>query len=277
LRKALLKPPDYIHLMEMSYVRFGVPIIDELLPEGFPRNSFILLFGEGGTGKSVALSQAAGARIRAGEPCVYVIFDDSPTCILEEFSRRGINYREAMDNDTLIIIDCFSFRSRTFQKADEAIRVVANPRDHHTLTGDILSAATTCGGNCSVFIDSLTEFFTLSEPTSALETVKNWRAELCKAMNMTLIATYHVGIKSVDDLAAMLDYLMDGIIDFRFDPSTEPRALLSQLRVRKMKRSIHDTEWHSFLIEKEGLVKKPRAAHKLTAAGGGAGAEDSQR
>jgi KaiC/GvpD/RAD55 family RecA-like ATPase len=53
----------------------------------------------------------------------------------------------------------------------------------------------------------------------------------------------------------MLDYLVDGMIDFRFDPLLAQQGLLArQLRVRKMKGTSHDTVWHYFAIEKTGLI-----------------------
>jgi KaiC/GvpD/RAD55 family RecA-like ATPase len=255
----------------MSRVNFGIPMVDSLLPECFPRDSFVLLFGEGGTGKSVTLIQASGNKFLAGEPCIFVTFDDSPYSIIENFKRLGFDCQLAMETGLLRIIDCFSFRVRMPPKPNDAIKVVQNPMDHHELTGIILSMAEALEGRGSVFIDSLTEFFTLSEPTSTLETIKNWRAELCKTMGITVYASYHVGVKSIDEFAGMLDYLVDGMIDFRFDPLLAQQGLLArQLRIRKMKGASHDTVWHYFAIEKTGLVLlKSHGAESL--------AEPSQR
>jgi KaiC/GvpD/RAD55 family RecA-like ATPase len=230
-------------------------MIDSLLPDCLPRDSFVLLFGEGGTGKSVTLIQATGAKFSAGEPCIFITFDDSPRSIINNFKRLGYDVQLALETGLLHIIDCFSFRTRMPSTPNDGIKVVQNPKDHHALTGVILSMAEGLEGKGSIFIDSLTEFFTLSEPTSTLETIKNWRAELCKTMDVTVYASYHVGVKSIDEFAGMLDYLVDGMIDFRFDPMLAQQGLLArQLRIRKMKGASHDTVWHYFTIEKTGLV-----------------------
>jgi KaiC/GvpD/RAD55 family RecA-like ATPase len=152
----------------------------------------------------------------------------------------------------------------------QGVKAVSNPKDHHELTGVLRSAVEGISGSGYVFIDSLTEFFTMSEPTSAIETIKNWRAELCKLMNITVFASYHVGVKSIDEYAGMLDYASDGVIDFRFDPLMEQQGLLvRQLRVRKMKGASHGTEWRYFVVEKRGLIelkhhmpKPPEDSHK---------------
>lgn len=239
----------------MSYVTFGIPMIDSLLPEGIPRHSFIMLFGEGGTGKSVALIQAAGNRIKLGEPCIFITFDDIPSLIINNFLRLGYDIRGALAKDTLRIIDCFSFRARLPPKPSDGIRFVKNPKDYHELTGTILSTAEGMEGKGAIFIDSLTEFFTIGEPTSTLDTVKNWRTEFCKIMGITTFASYHIGLKSIDEFASMIDYLVDGIVDFRFDPILAQQGLLArQLRVRKMKGAPHDTVWHYFAIDHGGLI-----------------------
>jgi hypothetical protein len=76
----------------------------------------------------------------------------------------------------------------------------------------------------AVFIDSITELFTMSEPTSTIEMVKDWRAEICKEKHITVFASYHLGMRSLDEFVGMLDYVMDGIIEYRFDRSSPSRA-----------------------------------------------------
>jgi len=251
-------------------VTFSIPLLDSLLPDCFPRNSFVLLFGEGGTGKSATLIQMAGEKMRGGEPSVYLTFDDSASSVINSFIRLGYDCNKALEEGKLRIIDCFSFRGAVASKPHPGIWVVNNPKDHHELTGVLRSAVEGISDFGFVFIDSLTEFFTMSEPTSAIETIKNWRAELCKFMNITVLASYHVGVKSIDEYAGMLDYASDGVIDFRFDPMMEQQGLLvRQLRIRKMKGASHGTEWRYFVVEKRGVVELKHHLPKPT--------DDSQR
>ncbi|MDD1776425.1 MAG: RAD55 family ATPase [Candidatus Methanomethylicus sp.] len=256
----------------MSYTHFGIPMVDLILPEGYPRNSFVLLSGEGGTGKSVALLQIVGAKLAAGEPCIFITFDDSPESVLENMKRLGFDYESALKADLLHIVDGFSFRSKIPHKENDSIKNVPNPRDHHELTRIILSAVDGFQNRGSVFIDSLTELFTMSEPSTTIETIKDWRALLCKTMGMTVYASYHVGVKAIDEFADMLEYVVDGILEFRFDPLFAQQGFLArELRIKKMKGSTFDTVWHYFIIEKSGLaIFKPQVkassedSHKLS-------------
>jgi KaiC/GvpD/RAD55 family RecA-like ATPase len=241
-------------MVAMLDSKFGIPMIDEALPEGFPRESFVILFGEGGTGKTVTLLQVTGERLKAGMPCVFVTFDDSPASIIDNLRRLGFDPDAAFRDDLLHIVDGFSFRSRVSQKVVESINFVPNPRDRNALTGSILTAVNSFSEKGTVIIDSLTELFTMSEPSTTIETIKDWRAQFCKSMGLTVFASYHIGVKAIDEFAVMLEYVVDGIVDFRFDPLFAQQGVLArQLRVKKMKGTTHDTLWHYFTIDKNGL------------------------
>ncbi|MEM0265372.1 MAG: ATPase domain-containing protein, partial [Candidatus Methanomethylicia archaeon] len=56
----------------------GIAALDEVLPNGIPRNNMILILGEGGTGKSVFMVQLMNYRLNLGEPCIFICFDDIP-------------------------------------------------------------------------------------------------------------------------------------------------------------------------------------------------------
>ena len=249
----------------MDNVSFGIPMVDEFTPEGFPRNSFVLLLGEGGPGKSVTLLQLAGAWMKRGEPCIIMAFDDSPESIINNFARLGYCCDDAFKGNLLRIIDCFSFRTKSPKHPDEHVEIVSNPRDRQQLTSALYSAVNGMDGKGAVFIDSITELFTMSEPTSTIEMVKDWRAEICKEKHITAFASYHLGMRSLDEFVGMLDYVMDGIIEYRFDPLFAQQGVLArQLRLRKMKGTAHDTFWHYFTVSKNGLIpmesKKENAA-----------------
>lgn len=249
--------------------KFGIELFDSAAPEGFPRESFILLFGEGGTGKSVTLLQIAGSKLMAGEPCVFVTFDDSPSSLVENFKR--FNSGEPIEKGLLTIVDGFSFRSKMPQKTNSYIKYVENPRDRQSLNNVLFSAIDRLNGKGAVFIDSITELFTMSEPTSTIETIKDWRAQLSKARGLPVFASHHLGVRAIDEFAGMLEYVVDCVIDFRFDPVFAQQGLLArQFRVKKLKGATHDTLWHYFTIDKNGIQPIRAQPHR-------APKEDAQR
>jgi len=95
---------------------------------------------------------------------------------------------------------------------------------------------------------------TLSDPSQVVESVKNWRAKGSKERNVLFVSTLHYGMKAFEGFADVFDYIVDGIIDLRYDPEyMNSDILLKQIRIRKIKGSDHYTNWVNFIIGKNGL------------------------
>lgn len=246
-----------MYSVKVSRVSTGIPLLDKALPKGIPRNNMIMIVGESGTGKSVFILQLLRERLKRGEPCIFMCFDDAPLAIEQNFASFGWSLREYADEGLFRFIDCFSFRmSPDKTKLPSYITYIENPRDLYQLTNIFFSTMDRmnmeCGG--AVFIDSLTELLSITEPATAIETIKTWRAEAAKERLVTMFATFHFGIKPFDDLEQILEYVVDGIIDLRYDPILmQQGVLVKQFRIRKMKGARHETNWFTFTVDEEGI------------------------
>jgi len=139
---------------------------------------------------------------------------------------------------------------------EKCITVLREPDDLPNFTDKLVSLMD--GLNMDekglVVIDSLTEFMTLSDPSQVVESVKNWRARGAKERNVLFVSTLHFGLKAFEGFADVFDYIVDGIVDLRYDPNyMDQDLLLKQIRVRKIKGSDHYTNWVNFVIQKGGL------------------------
>jgi len=112
-----------------------------------------------------------------------------------------------------------------------------------------------------VIIDSLTEFMTLAEPGLLIDAIKTWRARGSKERGVTFFASMHFGIGAFEKTVDVFDYIVDGIIDLRYDPFFMRQGkLIKQLRVRKMKGAQHSTAWIPFEVGPNGIeVYRPDA------------------
>lgn len=245
----------------VSRVNTGIPILDKALPSGIPRNNMVMIVGEGGTGKSVFMLQLLRERLKQDEPCIFMCFDDAPLAIEQNFASFGWNLKRYIDEGLFRFIDCFSFRmSPDKTKLPSYITYIENPRDLYQLTQIFVSTmdGMNMHGKGAVFIDSLTELLSITEPATAIETIKTWRAEAAKERLVTVFATFHFGIKPFDDLEQILEYVVDGLIDLRYDPILMHQGILvKQFRIRKMKGAKHETNWFTFTVNEEGI--KPLA------------------
>jgi len=246
----------------LENVKTGVAAIDEAFPQGIPRDTFTLISGEGGTGKSVQLSELLFKRLEAGEPGIYICLDDMPKTIMQGLMRFSWDVQKFLDNDKLNFVDCFSFRIKP-EKTPDWVTLIKDPSDLLGFANalETLMDKLNMHNRGIVIIDSLTEFMTLAEPGLLIEAIKTWRARGSKERGVTFFASMHFGIGAFEKTVDVFDYIVDGIIDLRYDPFFMRQGkLIKQLRVRKMKGAQHSTAWIPFEVGPNGIeVYRPDA------------------
>ncbi len=244
----------------LENVKTGVSAVDAALAEGMPRSSFVMLSGEGGTGKSVLLSELLYRRLEAGEPCIYICLDDLPDTVTRQMLQFGWDLQKYLDAGKVKFIDCFSFRIKP-NKVPKWVTLVNEPND---LMSFLTALETTMDelkmrNRGAVIIDSLTEFMTIAEPGLLIEAIKTWRARGPKERGVIFFGSMHFGIGTLGRPTDVLDYIVDGIIDLHYNPFLMQQGqLVKELRVRKMKGVGHSTEWIPFTVGETGIQILPQ-------------------
>jgi KaiC/GvpD/RAD55 family RecA-like ATPase len=240
---------------ERQNIKTDIQLLDDLIIDGLPRDSFMVLLGEGGTGKSAILGELCYRFLKKGEPVIYVALDNSPASVFSDINSLGWDLTPFCENGLLRFLDCYSFRMKT-EYDEKCITLLREPDDLPNFTDKLVSIMDelNMNGKGIVLIDSLTEFMTLSDPSQVVDSVKNWRARGTKERNVVFVSTLHYGLKAFEGFADVFDYMVDGIIDLRYDPTyMASDILLKQIRVRKIKGADHYTNWVNFVIQKGGL------------------------
>jgi KaiC/GvpD/RAD55 family RecA-like ATPase len=263
--------PEVLEHKPLSSARFcpGIPVLQDLLPDGIPRNDLILLLGEAGTGKSFVMLELLYRILSIqGEPCIFVNIDDPYLSVEQHAAGLGWNLHEFEKSGQLKFLDCFSYRIDP-KTPPAHVRVVPDPKDLRTFTSLLFGLLDEMQmiGRGAVFIDSVTEIFTLQSETSpllyqVLDTVKFWRAKGPKESQVPFFCSHHFGIEQYRELEDLLFYAVDGIIDLRFDPARRKRVLIHQIRVREMKGARNETEWCSFAMTDQGMKRLGAKATK---------------
>ncbi len=269
---------------KIDYVPTFNEAMDSLIEEGIPRNSFILLNGEPGTAKSAVLCEYVYRRLKnTGEPVILVLFQNSPISLIQRFLGLGWDVLPFIGKGILKIIDCFSFRmldsdnpikmaisnELILAKISEEIYEPPDPRDFNSilltiksvlqkLDKDILGKDKNKLIGGVLAIDSLTELLTIQKQELVLEFVKTIRARLAKERFMQVLAINTVGI--FDSFTALLSYIMDFIVDFRFEPGAMNRGVLfKQFRIRKSIGTYSKNIWLYFEIQRDTGITVPEA------------------
>ena len=252
-------------------VRPGVAGLDAALPQGLPRNSFVLIGGQAGNRTGALQAELAWRTLQRGEPAVLVSFREPPASVLEQFLAMDWNVLPYLERGDLAIVDCFTYRlddpDRTSDTectwnnhlrrfTGDAVRSVRDPSDvaeiRHKL-GDALDA----GGMVdegAVVIDSLTEFGTLVQPVQAYDFVKNLRADVSKGRFVPVFAGATLQ-GAGDRFPHDLRYIADGLVDLEMNDDIVDDTLIKRVRVQKMSGVLTYPKWIAYeYTSEDGMV-----------------------
>jgi len=244
----------------------GVAAIDAVLPQGCPRNAFVLCSGQAGTRSGAIQAELVWRALQRGEPAVVVTFQEPPASVVERFVTLDWNVIPYLETGQLRVVDCFSYRmadrsdspgrvSTWNSHLADAVRPVTervrDPTDIDAVTSKLASALDGGPGRDAmvetgvVVVDSLTELGSLVQPVQAYDFVKDVRALVCKARFVPVFAcaTYAGDPETFPhDLA----YGADGLIDLKLDGDVVEDGLVKRLRVRKLDGVLSYQRWTAY-------------------------------
>jgi len=237
----------------------GVAPIDESLPQGIPRNSFVMLTDIPGTRDEAVRAELVWRALQRGEPAVVVTFLEPPVSVVQEFVTLDWNVLPALEDGRLRFVDAFTYRmedrSRLYDRLNDwntylasfcesATTRVRDPSDTGELSNRIDDTLTRLEMEDEgiVVVDSLTEFGSLVQPVQAYQFVKDVRAEVCKSRFVPVYASATVS-NDGNGFPHDLDYMVDGIVEMQLNDELVEGSLLKQVRVRKMSGVLALPKW----------------------------------
>ena len=240
ISKRLISPPssddsDRSSSREMT----GIGIVDELLPEGYPSSSVVLVMGDPATGKTTLLTQLVVEALKKNRNVVYASLDDFPDSVRDSMRMMGIDPQkyEVEGRRRLVFIDCYSFlvgvKSKE-QYSEDPQRL----SDLSIVVSKALSE-TRDPSNTLLAMDSLTTLLQRSGVRPSFDFLHTLVAKIrsCKASCVTSLSrkAFHPAI-----IAAIQDKV-DGVIEMKAEDTKD--GLARYIRVPKMKGARHVTAW----------------------------------
>lgn len=245
--------------------------MDRALPEGIPRNSFVLLAGEAGTREDALGAELVWRTLQRGEPAVMVSFTEPPISLVQRFLDMRWNILPALENDRLRLVDCFTSRmddiDRFLRRLDhwnehlshivgpqtDRVNDPSDPAEIRNKLDNALEGLSMVDQGI-VHLDSLTEFGTLVQPVQAYDFLKNLRADVCKGRFVPMFGGATIS-GDRDTYPHDLSYAVDGIVEFQLASEIIEDALIRRVRVRKMNGVLAVTEWQAYEFARgKGLV-----------------------
>ncbi|WP_276299528.1 RAD55 family ATPase [Halorussus lipolyticus] len=245
-------------------IRTGISGLDKFLPQGFPRNSFVLLANDEGSRDDALRAELVWRALERNEPAAFVTFTEPPISVVENFLSLDWNVLPYLESGQLHIVDCFTYRmegrdrERMFDRMDEwnrhiyditrpVTQTVRDPSDVSELHNKLDNCLEGLGmSDCGVVvIDSLTEFGTLVQPVRAYNFVKDIRADICKGRFVPIFAGGTITGEE-KTFPHDLGYAMDGIVDMQVNPEIVSDTLIKRIRIRKMNGVLAIPEWVAY-------------------------------
>ena len=237
----------------------GVAPIDESLPQGIPRNSFVMLTDIPGTRDEAVRAELVWRALQRGEPAVVVTFLEPPVSVVQEFVTLDWNVLPYLESGQLGFVDAFTHRMGDRERLYERLN------DWNTHLAAFCEAATTRVRDPSdvgelqnrvdgalerhdmvdqgvVVVDSLNEFGSLHQPVQVYQFVKDVRATVCKSRFVPVYASATVS-NDGNGFPHDLDYMVDGIVEMQLNDELVEGSLLKQVRVRKMSGVLALPKW----------------------------------
>jgi KaiC/GvpD/RAD55 family RecA-like ATPase len=254
-------------------IRTGVSGIDKFLPQGFPRNSLVLLANDMGSRDDALRAELVWRALERDEPAAVVSFTEPPISVVEGFLSLDWNVLPYLESGQLHIVDCFTYRmddrdrERMFDRMDQwnrhiyditrpvtqTIRDPSDVSELHNKLDNCLEALEMSDRGIVVF-DSLTEFGTLVQPVQAYNFVKDIRADVCKGRFVPVFAGATLTTEE-KDFPHDLGYAVDGIVNMQVNGNIVDDTLIKRIRIRKMNGVLAIPEWVAYeFTAGEGLV-----------------------
>ena len=217
----------------------GVGIVDQLLPDGYPSSSVVLVMGDPATGKSTLLLQLVAEALKRGKSVVYAALDDFPDNVRDAMKTMNVvpgNF-EGDRRRSLVFIDCYSIlvggKSQE-QYSEDPQRL----SDLSIVISKALSE-TIDPSRTLLAIDSLTTLIQRTGVRPSFEFLHTLVAKVrsCKASCISSLSrkAFHPAI-----IAAIQDKV-DGVIEMKAEDTQE--GLERFIRVPKMKGISHSSAW----------------------------------
>jgi len=232
-------------------LRTGVSIIDDLMIEGYPTLSGVLVLGDPGAGKAAFCQQFIGERLKRGECGVYVMLDNFPENIRLSMMRMGFEIKIYERQAKFTFIDCYSPHIGT--KSSERYSEDPSNISNLSITISKVLQEQSRTGPIVFVLDSFSTLIQRSGVRASLEFFRSLLGKLRAFKSTSLFVlnrkAFHPAI-----LAAAQD-IADGVIEMKIEEA--PSGLLNYLRITKMRGTRHSTAWVPYEIHPDrGLLRK---------------------
>jgi KaiC/GvpD/RAD55 family RecA-like ATPase len=214
----------------------GIPGLDSLIEGGIPLNSTIALRAEPSNPVEYFQQQFVMEGVKQGLPAVYCCLSRSAASVIKAIKHQGFEVLEAIANDQLILLDCYSMSKRTSTiGVDAPIQkkiITVTDIDDERLLQDGLASAVERISNLKG-LRAVCESVPGSLTTKSGNEIMRWGRRAfsdLRAFDTIAVHTFPINVR--EDLFNTMALDFDCILELRVDKTTD--RLRHLLAIQKM-------------------------------------------
>jgi len=242
----------------------GIPGLDTVLQGGYPTNTTIALRAEPSNASELFLQQFVSEGLKLGNPVIYCCMYRHPASLIKSMRQAGTDVVEAVANNQLVLLDCFSMQKLPLEVGlDKIVHrkiIPIEDVDDERLLQDGLATAVerlaTLRGLRAV-CESLPSALTVRNGMDIVRWGRRAFGDL-RAFDTITVHMFPLGVR--EELFDLMAEDFDGVIEIRAERNTD--RIRYVLDVRKMR--LTDVPLKMFDLDTEGAVLSLKTVQKIT-------------
>jgi len=250
--------------MIIARVPSGIPGLDPLIQGGIPTNSTIALRAEPSNPTEYFQQQFIAEGIKHGFPAIYCCLSRPVANVIRSMRQQGFEVVEAVANDQLIFLDCYSLHKRTSAMGvDQAIQkkiVSVTEVDDERMLQDGLATAVERISNLKglrAVCESVPGTLTAKGAIEVMRWGRRAFGDL-RAFETLTLHTFPVGVR--EELFSLMAHDFDAIIELRVERGTD--RVHYYLNIQKMRMTA--VPQRMFELDTEGPLLSLKTIQKIT-------------
>lgn len=235
-----------------GYVKSGIVGFDQLLENGIPKGSSILIAGGAGSGKTIFCLQTLINKCKEGKKCFYMSFEENETRLIEHMEGFGWNAREFIKKGLLRIQ-----RMNPFDITRNVDALLAQQKGELLIDIEPVIMPDDFSNPDFIVIDSLTAI--ASAFTGKDETYRVYIEQLFRFLEKTgatsLLITETEQVPKIFSQTGVEEFLADGVVVLYAIKHGNVRE--NAIEILKLRGASHQKKIVAMQITSEGIVIYP--------------------
>jgi KaiC/GvpD/RAD55 family RecA-like ATPase len=242
----------------------GIPGLDAVLQGGYPTNTTIALRAEPSNASELFLQQFVSQGLKLGSSVIYCCMSRHPASLVKSMRQIGMDVAEAVANNQLVLLDCFSMQKQPLEMGlDKIVQKKIIPIedcDDERLLQDGLATAVER-------ISSLKGLRAVCESMPSALTVRNgmdivrWGRRAFGDLRAFETITMHMfPFGKREELFDLMAEDFDGVMEMRAERGTD--RIRYYLEIRKMR--LTDIPLKTFDLDTDNSVVSLKTIQKIT-------------